>query len=274
MKRSAGWAALGLGILIGAVSVRIGERMQLATPSQPAAPQRVERPCDPASPDTAIVVIHGQSNASNFGALRYQARHAVDNFDPDSGKCFAAVDPLLGADWTGGHFGTRLGDLLIESGRYKRVVIATASKGGASIEALNTTYVERLDNLVSKLKTAGLRPTHLLFQQGETDAHLTTTAEQYVAQLHRLVERLRTAGVEAPFYLSQSTKCDYDRPANVAAIRQAQLSAVDATLNIRRGPDTDTIGNDGRDKDDGCHMNAVGTLANAALWAAFIQPPR
>jgi hypothetical protein len=86
---------------------------------------------------------------------------------------------------------------------------------------------------------------------------------------------LRAAGIEAPFYLSQSTKCDYDKPANIAAIRNAQLQAVDAALNIRRGPDTDAIGNDGRDRNDGCHMNAVGTLANAALWAAFIQtPPR
>jgi hypothetical protein len=269
-----GWAGLGVGILIGAAVVRFGERVQLPAPAPLPVPERVERPCDPASPDTAIIVIHGQSNASNFGALRYQARHAVDNFDSESGRCFAAVDPLLGADWTGGHFGTRLGDLLVESGRYKRVVIATASKGGASIEALNTTYAERLDNLIAKMKAAGLRPTHILFQQGETDAHLTTTTEQYVTQVHRLVGRLRAAGIAAPFYLSQSTKCDYDKPANIEPIRQAQLRAVDAALDIRRGPDTDAIGNDGRDKDDGCHMNAVGTLANAALWAAFIQPPR
>jgi hypothetical protein len=266
-----GWTVFGVGILIGVAAVRIGDRVQFGT--QAALPERVERPCNPGSPDTAIIVIHGQSNASNFGALRYQALHAVDNFDPASGKCFAAVDPLLGADWTGGHFGTRLGDLLIESGRYKRVVIATASKGGASIEQLNTIYAERLDNLLAGLKTAGLTPTHILFQQGETDALLTTTTEQYVAGLHRLVGRFRSAGIKAPFYLSQSTKCDFDKPANIAPIRQAQLRAVDAALDIRRGPDTDTIGNDGRDPDDGCHMNAVGTLANAALWAAFIQPP-
>ena len=47
-------------------------------------------------------------------------------------------------------------------------------------------------------------------------------------------------------------------------------SAVDEALNIRPGPDTDTIGNEGRSP-DGCHMNEAGTLANAALWAAFIK---
>ena len=56
----------------------------------------------------------------------------------------------------------------------------------------------------------------------------------------------------------------------MAAVRAGQLSAVDEALNIRPGPDTDTIGNEGRNP-DGCHMNEAGTLANAALWAAFIK---
>lgn len=277
MKR---WVSLGC-LMIGMVSVAavmIGYNRHpsvLAAASAPPAPERTERPCDPDSPDTAIIVVHGQSNAANYGALRYRARQAVDNFDPETGKCFAAVDPLLGAGGTGGHFATRLGDILIESGRYKRVVIAPIAIGGASLSALNSQYVERIDRLISSLKAARLTPTHILFQQGETDAHLTTTTEDYVAMLHRLVQRFRSAGLDAPFYLTQSTKCDYDRPTNIAPIRQAQLLARDARLNIRRGPDTDTIGNDGRDPDDGCHMNEIGTLANAALWAAFIEtPPR
>lgn len=270
MKRWVGWALLGVGILIGVAGTRIGGGARLGSPLP--APERRDRPCEPGSPGTAIIVIYGQSNAANFGSQRYQARHGVDNFDPASGKCFAAVDPLLGADSIGGHVGTRLGDLLIESGRYQRVVIATASKGGASIEALNTTHVGRLDKLIAQLKTAGLQPTHILFQQGETDAQLATTTEEYVSQVHRLVGRIRAAGIAAPFFVSQSTKCGRDTPANVAAIRKAQLLAVDAALNIRRGPDTDAIGNEGRDARDGCHMNGIGTLANAALWAAFIQP--
>jgi len=70
--------------------------------------------------------------------------------------------------------------------------------------------------------------------------------------------------------VSRSAKCDYAGPKNTAAIRAGQLAAIDAALNIRQGPDTDTIANDGR-VPDGCHMNEIGTNANAALWAAFIQ---
>src|ERR1043166_1497172 len=87
----------------------------------PPPPARVERPCGPVSGKTAIIVVHGQSNAANYGSARHAAREAVDNFDPASGKCFAATDPLLGADGLGGSFATRLGDILIQRGLYDRV---------------------------------------------------------------------------------------------------------------------------------------------------------
>lgn len=209
-------------------------------------------------------------NAANYGSTRHTAREAVDNFDPATGKCFAAADPLLGADGIGGSFATRLGDILIQSGRYDRVILAPLAWGGASLSFLNNEGAVLTTNGIAKLKEAGLTPTHILFQQGEKDAISTTTAEQYVSLLHQLVKRFRTAGFDAPFYLSRSAKCDYVEPKNMAVVRTGQLAAVDAALNIRPGPDTDTIGNEGRNP-DGCHMNEAGTLANAALWAAFIK---
>ncbi len=260
------------GILIGALAIKISDRgpRQIDMTALPQ-PARVEMPCNPSSSGTAVILVQGQSNAANFGSSRYAARGAVDNFDPATGKCFAAVDPLLGADGAGGNFATRLGDILIETGRYKRVVIVPLAVQGASLSDLNGKYAGRIDNAVEKLRAAQLTPTHLLFQQGEKDAILMTSREQYVSMLHQLVMRFRAAGLQAPFYLSQSTKCDVESPKNSAAIRAAQEAAVDVALNIRRGPDTDFIGNEGRNPFDGCHMNEMGTLANAALWAAFIE---
>ena len=259
------------GVLIGTIGYK------LVTPATPhtdfsamALPARNERPCGPISGKTAIIVVHGQSNAANYGSARHTAREAVDNFDPASGKCFAAADPLLGTDGIGGSFATRLGDILIQAGRYDRVIIVPVALASTSISVLNNERAELLTNALSKMKAAALTPTHILFQQGEQDAGLTTSAEQYVSQLHQLVKRFRAAGLDAPFYLSRSAKCDYVGPSNIAAVRAGQRSAVDEALNIRPGPDTDTIGNEGRSP-DGCHMNEAGTLANAALWAAFIK---
>ena len=259
------------GVLIGTIGYK------LVTPATPhtdfsamAPPARNERPCGPISGKTAIIVVHGQSNAANFGSVRHSAREAVDNFDPATGKCFAAVDPLLGTDGTGGSFATRLGDILIQAGRYDRVILVPLARGGASLSFLNDEGAVLITNAISKLKGAGLTPTHILFQQGETDAVSTTTAEEYASLLHQLAKRFRAAGFDAPFYLSRSTKCNYFGLNNTAAVRAGQLSAVNEALNIRPGPDTDTIGNEGRSPDR-CHMNEAGTLANAALWAAFIK---
>ena len=260
------------GVLIGTMAGRLltqhAHQTELA--GFPPPPARVERPCGPVSGRTAIIVVHGQSNAANYGSARHAAREAVDNFDSASGKCFAATDPLLGTDGLGGSFATRLGDLLIQAGRYDRVILVPLARGGASLSYLNDEGAELTTNGIAKLKLAGLTPTHILFQQGEKDAILTTSAEQYAALLHQLVKRFRAAGFDAPFYLSRSAKCDYVEPSNMAAVRAGQLSAVNEALNIRPGPDTDTIGNEGRIA-DGCHMNEAGTLANAALWAAFIK---
>ena len=260
------------GLLIGTIagSLLTSNARQTDLAGLPPPPARVERPCGPVSGKTAVIVVHGQSNAANFGSARHSAREVVDNFDPVTGKCFAAVDPLLGTDGIGGSFATRLGDILIQAGRYDRVILVPLARGGASLAFLNNEGAELITNGIAKLKAAGLTPTHILFQQGETDAVSTTTAEEYASLLHQLVKRFRAAGLDAPFYLSRSAKCDYVGPNNIAAVRAGQRSAVDEALNIRPGPDTDTIGNEGRSP-DGCHMNEAGTLANAALWAAFIR---
>jgi len=255
------------GLLIGAIGYK------LVTPATPhidlTAIARDERPCA-ISARTAVIVVHGQSNAANYGSVRYVAREAVDNFDSATGKCFAAADPLLGTDGVGGSFATHLGDILIQTGRYDRVILVPLARGGASLSYLNNEGVELTANGIAKLKVAGLTPTHILFQQGEKDAILTTSTEQYVVLLHQLVKRFRAAGFDAPFYVSRSAKCDDAGPTNMAAVRAGQRFAVDEALNIRQGPDTDTIGNEGRNS-DGCHMNGIGTLANAALWAAYIE---
>ena len=261
-----------IGLAAGAAAITLTHRPP-AQPDLTALPQpaRIERPCDPTSARTAVLVILGQSNAANYGSSRQIARRNVDNFDFTSGKCFAAADPLPGADGAGGHFATRLGDLLIEAGRYERVVVLPLGIHAAALAQLNEAYAPRLDTALVSLKAAKFVPTHVLFQQGETDANLTTTAADYASQLRQLVARIRAAGIDAPFYVSRTSKCDAIEPQNTEAVRAGQLAVLDPQLNIRPGPDTDLIGNDGRNPFDGCHMNEAGTLANAALWAAFID---
>ena len=145
------------GLLIGTIAGRLltpGAR-QTDLAGLPPPPARVERPCGPVSGKTAIIVVHGQSNAANYGSARHTAREAVDNFDPASGKCFAAADPLLGTDGIGGSFATRLGDILIQAGRYDRVIFVPLARGGASLAFLNNEGAELTTNGIAKLKASG-----------------------------------------------------------------------------------------------------------------------
>jgi hypothetical protein len=163
------------GVLIGAIGGKLltpGIRYVDVTKFAP--PARIERPCATPSAKTAVIVVHGQSNAGNFGSARYTSREAVDNFDPFTGRCFAAADPLLGADGKGGSFATRLGDILIQAGRYDRVVVVPLAVGGISLSVLNTEGADWITNAITKMNAAGLTPTHFLFQHGESDATLTT----------------------------------------------------------------------------------------------------
>ena len=132
------------GVLIGTIAGRLltPDARQTDLAGLPPPPARVERACGPVSGKTAIIVVHGQSNAANYGSARHTAREAVDNFDPASGKCFAAADPLLGTDGIGGSFATRLGDILIQAGRYDRVIFVPLARGGASLAFLNSEGAE------------------------------------------------------------------------------------------------------------------------------------
>src|SRR5690349_21013830 len=50
--------------------------------------------CPPQSARTLVAVLIGQSNAANTGGHRFRGKPNVFNFF--DGKCFEAVDPLLG----------------------------------------------------------------------------------------------------------------------------------------------------------------------------------
>lgn len=262
--------AYPLAVLFGAVGYAGIIRIHPTTSAALPLPSRIERPCLPVGERGAVIIIHGQSNAGNHGLGAYKSRQMVDNFDPVSGRCFEAVEPLLGPGGGGASFATRLGDILIESKRYDRVIVTSIARGTTSIADLSSTYADRIDNLITKLKAAQLMPTVFLFEHGEEDGSLTTTAEQYASSLQTLVKRFRDAGMSAPFYVSLTSKCGLGSARNSKAVRSGQSLAVSKDLDIRPGPDTDDIGEDGRNPSDHCHMSETGTLANAALWASFI----
>ncbi len=180
------------------------------------------------------------------------------------GRCFAGEDPLPGATGTGGSVWNRLGDLLISSGRFDQVVMASIAVDSSGIAEWSPggNLHPRLIAALGELRFHGLEPTHLLWHQGERDMQLGTSEASYAAHFYRLVASIRHAGFSTPVYVAGASYC---RGRHSEKIRAAQLEVLDAAAGVFAGPDTDSLVEPALRHDD-CHFSATGADRHAALW--------
>jgi hypothetical protein len=216
-----------------------------------------------AEPGSAILVTLGQSNAANESELEFQPGEGVYNFSFFDGKCYVAHDPLLGATGSAGSVWSRVGDKLVRAGVYKRVLIAPMAVGGSRVLAWTPEGVHftRIEAMHKALDEAGLKPTHILWHQGESDARWTSEGE-YVAQFTAMLAGMRRFGFDAPVYVAVSSVC---RHSGSDAIRAAQRALPRLLDNVRPGPNTDELDRF-RWRRDGCHFSAEGLEMHADLW--------
>jgi hypothetical protein len=221
----------------------------------------------------AVLLIAGQSMSTNAGETPYAPRRAVANLNVYDGEIYAARDPLLGTSEDRGSVASRLGELMIERGVARRVLLVPIGIGGSTMRewAPGGPLFARFVVAQRALAARGLAATHVLWAQGESDAVLDTTRLDWLADFQAMTNGLRALGIAAPVLVARSTFCHETRP-NSAAIREAQADAVDPANGILAGPDTDTIGPELRF--DRCHFNAEGLARAAALWADCLSGPR
>jgi hypothetical protein len=219
---------------------------------------------------TAVILGVGQSNIANEcdPTGRHAAKGEVYNFNFFDGKCYTAQDPLLGASVNGSNLMTRIGEKLVESGAFQRVLLVPVAHGGTYARDWSPggMMFPRLQWALERLKECGIKVTHVLWQQGEAEArHRQPDAQEWTRNFMAVTGAIRAAGADAPIYVAQCTVCcnDPNEP-----IRAAQQSVVDLAAGILAGPDIDTIGRDGRH--DGCHLSADGLWRAAALWCDTI----
>jgi hypothetical protein len=223
------------------------------------------------SPSTAVILAVGQSNIANEcdPTALHDPKGAVYNFNFFDGKCYAAKDPLLGASITRSNLLTRLGELFVERGRYRQVLLVPIAHGGTYVSewAPDGRMFPRLQWTLQQLNEQGIGISHILWQQGESEAaKRSPDADAWARDFMAMVDAIRTIGVNAPIYVAQCTICRND-PNEI--IRQAQRRVVNPAQNILPGPDIDQIGHDQRY--DGCHLSAAGLTRAAELWCAALS---
>ncbi len=227
--------------------------------------------CEPftsGNPRNAILLTFGQSNSANFGETRYTATGNVLNFNIHDGKCYPGIDPLFGADGDGGSVWGRLGDQLVASGAFDRVLIVPFGIGGTALHewTVGGRLHPRVQFAAQQLKIAGIEPTHVLWHQGEDDARDGTSSSDYIRMFADLVKALRDYGITAPVFPAVASICN-----NLGSdtIRSAQRALPEQIVGVHPGPDTDTL-SDMRDRFDYCHFSERGLIAHAELWKEVI----
>ena len=87
------------------------------------------------APRVAVILALGASNLANEGDPKglCESTQGVFNFDFIAGKCYVAKDPLVGSTADRGNVLTRLGERLVWSGRYDRVLLVPVAHGGTLI---------------------------------------------------------------------------------------------------------------------------------------------
>ncbi len=191
--------------------------------------------CPEQDPGTAVILIIGQSNAANYATRPYSSSHGDRVLNFFAGKCYIASSPLLGADGRWGEYWTELANRLVQSGRYKRVVLVSSAVGGSQIVRwqMGGDLNLMLMNVLTEIRPH-YRITHVLWHQGESDFH--TSAAAYRESFLSLVQSLRARGVEAPVFVSVTSAT----PGENLPVVQAQR-ALPNEKNIFAGVDTDAL---------------------------------
>lgn len=246
----------------------------------------------------AVLLIAGQSNAHNSTRKgdTYKPRRKFFNLNIEDGNCYVAGEHALGATGEGSAFALPLADDLVEGELFANVLIVPIAIGGTYIEewrADGGRYFPRFERALQLLIREGLKPTFVLWHQGEGNAGPLMTAQTfglfgtnlghrpvdvtpalrdavrlaYVRHFNGIVAGLRKMGVTAPMLPAVATTCGYRK--TEPSIREAQMALPNADAGIFPGPDTDTI--DFAARSDGCHFSSQGIIIMAKMWVDSIK---
>jgi hypothetical protein len=218
---------------------------------------------------TMVALVFGQSNAGNSGETRGPSYRNV--FEYYRGRIYEARDPLLGATGDGGSVWTRLAVKAVASGAYDTVVLVPFAVGTAEIArfAPGGSLSDGLLGVIADARKNGLVFTHLLWDQGEADAHAKTSGAAYRQRFEAMVAAIRGLGVNAPIYVARATRCAKVRPSE--ELRNAQAALANPASGILAGPDLDALGFAARY--DGCHFSTEGLERAADLWLDALTAP-
>ncbi|MEO7493615.1 MAG: sialate O-acetylesterase [Massilia sp.] len=208
-----------------------------------------------------VLLVMGQSNAGNHGALGTPGAPAGRQHTLFGNACFASADPLPGATGDDASIWSRLPAI---AGR--PILLVPIAVESTAIAQWTTPGPLRayVDARLKQLGEGPFKVDLVLWQQGEADAKAHTAQTDYVAGLAGLRVMLDAHQIRAPLLAARSTYC----PGSDGKAVRAAVGAGAGIARIAEGPDMDGL--QGVMRSGGCHFSARGLAAAAALWTDAI----
>jgi hypothetical protein len=227
------------------------------------------------SPIVGILV--GQSLATNCVNGTYAPTGGTAyNFSITNGGTYQASDPLMGCTgwhnlpsnpWPTGSWFTRLPDKIKARSITRPVILVPIGVGGSNVYDWQSPTLgtgggnfARFAVTAKRLTVAGLTPSFVYWQQGESNNGNTTQA-QYTTALNSVISGIRAQWATVPILIAISTYINGSADANVAA---AQAAAVNNPSGIYAGANGDSLTGTNRQSDN-THWSTTGADAYAGL---------
>lgn len=206
-----------------------------------------------------VIIYVGQSVTANNVNAPYVATQANNwQMDIQSGACYGAKDPFLGATASGitnfGSYGSEVGDKLITGATAAHVISMNAAIGGTTVAHWGTGgfLFPSIAVIGRRLTQAGLTCTEIIWGQGENDHGNTALA--YTTSLNQVITEFRAQGMACPFIVLIETML-----AGVVDPTIAGAQAAMTGTNVFVGFNMDTgVPNSGGNRYDGTHLAAAG----------------
>ena len=222
-----------------------------------------------------VFVVAGQSYATNCNDEQLSvgdAEKRVVAFDSAKGTWAVANDPQPTFDGSdGGSIWPPLGDALAKELGVPVAFANVAVGGTSSVEWMPEGNLH--PNLIKAGQALG-RFRAVLWQQGESDVIINTSAETYISNIRMIRETAAKAwGSDPPWLLAKSTlhPTVYNLPDREERIRGA-IDSLTKLRGFRAGPDTDTLKGENRgDEKSRRHFSGIGQGNAAQMWLTAIR---
>jgi len=177
----------------------------------------------PNADDALVLIGFGQSNSANSAGHRSKAttKNIVNFFN---GKCYEAVDPLLGATGRQGNVWIPIAEKLQSDD--KTVVLATFGVGGSSVEQwLDENYLLPFyKKNVSSLKQYYPNPNSAVWIQGESDKK--TSNEKFESSLKKWLGIVKADFPNTNLYLTGTSYCNGSANPQVLVTQEKLIKAI------------------------------------------------